>query len=556
MGRAVIRSGDNLIVGADAPVGTEVARVVGLIRADEAIGNLAGLELADGGSLPVSNANEFRFRYNTGLQRLEGSTNAAAYLPFAVGQGVVIVADSTALGTYPDAPLANGCPAWVASRLCSYILDKNDTTTPTDGRRVVASSDGKRWFRVMAPNPAWLGKAIWGIDAVAGNDDNDGGIVGGVWHPLATWDELRCRMAQGVVSVAQSVYLQTDLVEDVIIDWSHDDQLVGSCSTTIIGTRSDEYSGTCGAGTTAYDPATSSLGRIEDAAVPTGAWSTSGLVGHHFRMTTGTHIGYVGVIATELAASPTKCYYLPLVNVTTWTTGVAPLAGEQYTVYDLTTVTGKLEIQNPAAYVATLDVAFENLGVTEPVIENAGGVLVAYVSRFVGDHSTDDGGTTVAIGNRFAHTVGAFSLVAGRFDSTGNWFDGHGVDASDGSDFVVNGASIFSSLAAAACPVGLRGASTCTFVTWASWLPTGTIAPALDLQEMSFASLTTGYPCGKLVGALSSISVKTGAELFYAAGYAPTVTGAATDVAIGATTYTYAQLPVGKYPHGVVYQTE
>ena len=517
-------------------------------------GTATRLTLDSGAAAPVSRAHSAAFRYNEGLERPEFSTNTGPYLPFASGQGVIIVADSTALGAYPDAPLLNGCPAWVASRLCSYILDKNDTTTPTDGRRVIASSDGKRWFRVMAPNPAWLGKAIWGIDAVAGDDDNDGGVVGGVWRPLKTWDELRCRMAQGVVAVAQQVYLQTDLVEDVIIDWSHQDPLVGACYTMIIGTRFDEYSGTCGAGTAAYDPATDTEGLLADAAVPTGAWSTSGLVGHHFRMTTGTHIGYVGIIAPEYDDDATHAYYLPLVDVTTWTTGVAPLPGEHYTVYDLTTVTGRLEIMNDAAYVATIDVAFDNSAApASPVIEKIpGGMLVAYVSRFVGDHSTD-GGTTVAIGNRFAHTGSAFDLVTGQFDSTGNWFDGLGVDVAIGGDFTVNGESIFSAGLATACTLALRGASACYFVNWACWLPTGTIAPALDLQENSIADLTGAAAWGDITGALSAVHLRTGASLFYTTGNEPAIYAATTDLNIGGVFFAYTDLPVTNYPHGVAY---
>jgi hypothetical protein len=510
-------------------------------------GTATRLLLNEGATAPVSGAHEVAFRYNEGLERPEFSTNTGPYVPFAFGQGVIVVPDSTDLAAYDATPLANGTPAWVASRLCSYILNKLDTTSPVDGRRVILSSDGKRWHRVFAPVPYWLIQTVYAIDAGAGDDD----AVGDLANPLATWDELRCRMAQGVVGVAQVVYLLSDIDEDIVVDWSHDNQALGTAYTMIVGERFDEYSGTCD-DAEAYWPPTGLIGWLDDAAVPTGAWSTSGLIGHHFRMTSGLYDGYVGVIAPEVDDAPTSAYYLPLVDVTTWTTGGYPSAGDTYVVYDVTTVTGRLEIQNRAAYVMTLDVAFDNSEApTEDVIEVVpGGILVLELSRFIGDHSID-GGVIIAIGSRFNHTGSALYVNAGSFDNLGNWFEELGVDVAGGGQFIQDGESIFSSVAGD-CPLSVRGMASCVAESWACWLP-GTTGPALDLQEGSVMNWSGERAWGELDGVQPAVRVRTGGELWYSAGYTPAITGTAPEVSIGGAAYDYADLPLTNYPHGSVF---
>jgi hypothetical protein len=70
---------DDVAIGATTMVGTEKVRIVGILRIDDATGNLAGLELTDGDSLPVSGVGTARIRYNGALNQIEYSKNGGAW---------------------------------------------------------------------------------------------------------------------------------------------------------------------------------------------------------------------------------------------------------------------------------------------------------------------------------------------------------------------------------------------------------------------------------------------------------------------------------------------
>jgi hypothetical protein len=79
---------DDVAIGAAAMVGTEKVRIVGILRADDSVNNLAGLELTDGDSLPVSAGGVGRIRYNSATNLFEASENGGAYTPFVGSAGV------------------------------------------------------------------------------------------------------------------------------------------------------------------------------------------------------------------------------------------------------------------------------------------------------------------------------------------------------------------------------------------------------------------------------------------------------------------------------------
>jgi hypothetical protein len=81
-------STDQVIIGADVPIGTEKTRFVGYIRIDEP-GQIAGIELDDGHHFPVSSAGEARIRYNGTTNQLEVSLSGAAYTPVGATGGTV-----------------------------------------------------------------------------------------------------------------------------------------------------------------------------------------------------------------------------------------------------------------------------------------------------------------------------------------------------------------------------------------------------------------------------------------------------------------------------------
>ena len=524
--------------------------------ASKGSGTATALALSSGSTAPVSEANEFELRYNEALSQPEISVNGGPWVPLPSGStgGVIVVADTTALAAYDDAPLVNSTPAWVASKLGYFILNKNDTLSPIDGRRVVGSSDGKRWLRVLSPMQYWLDKPMYYISA-GGNDDNEGDIG----TPLATFDEVRCRMAGGVVSIPQTVHFVGIIhTEDIIVDWSHADVFVGTAYLLLEGERHTIlYAGTCGAGTTAYDPAGGTFGEIEDAGVPSGAWSTSGCSAKFFVMTSGPNTGYVGMIIGETPGDATKAYYMPLVDVVTETTDLAPLPGETYDVYSITRARGRFEIQNANAFVKTIDLFFESLDAAEVAIQLAnGGKFHPQISTFNGHNAFSLNGYIDAIGCRFALVAGtSFVVEGGVFISNGCWFETTGLDLRHAAALGITGNTVFLNGTGGTCGIACRLSASCQLLAWACWLDS--TGPAVTLDEKGVLYCVVGRLWGDLPsGGTSAIQVRRGGEMFYAAAYPPAITGATDDVRIGASLYAYVDLPVANYPHGVVYQTE
>lgn len=410
-----------------------------------------------------------------------------------------VVPNVTMLAAYPDAGLDDGTPVWVRSKLAHYILNKLDVTTVVDYRRIVPAVSGGRWHRVLAPVQYWLDKADYYIDQISGNDDNEGDIG----FPVATFDEIRCRMAGGVVGIAQTIHVVgASITENFIVDWSHENVNVGSAYTEITNSyKAILYSGTFAAAV-AYDPSTNAFGFIQDAGIPTGFWSTSGLIGKHFVITgppLDPLIGYTGIIISPVPDTSDFVYYLPLCDLLTLGTGVTPSPGNTYDVYDLGVIKGRLEIQNSDAYVTTLDIEFNNV---ENAIDNAiemtyGGTLVPQRSRFIGDHSTLFGGIISPFCSYFSHSSGVgISVRNSTINSYSNWFASSPIVISEGGNIIIIGDTILSTNVSIS-PSAILG------LTWVAEVP-GVSPATLTRTDLGGDWLADGLRSGLLLSWIGS----------------------------------------------------
>jgi hypothetical protein len=350
--------------------------------------------LSDGVAAPVSGANEVTFRYNTGLQRPEFSTNTGPYLPFASGSGVVIVANVAALGAYDDTPLDDSTPAWVGTLLCDWLIDRASTAVP-DGITVVACNSGVGNWHRGEPSRSWAYQTAWVIDQALGDDENYGGAAA----PLATHDELVRRIGTELGRGAAVIGVAFVGNYAGNLDWN-------GCSAwddvTLIyqGVRTILYSGSV-TGAVPYDAPTGAVGTITDAAIPA-SWTASGLVGKAIVMTNGATAGYVGWIEKDLGAK-TANYQQPT-DAVTLAQG-DPVVPQTFDIVDLTIVAGFIRVGGPMTVIAN-DLHLQGGGgAVDVVVAEAGSSLTLNTCQISGGICSANG-------------AGTLDLVACRADST------------------------------------------------------------------------------------------------------------------------------------------
>lgn len=134
---------------------------------------------------------------STGSTGATGATGATGETG-PTGPGFVSFPDAATLAAFASAPELEGTLAFVETFKSYYSLDKLSTTVP-NGVTVVSATGGGNWLRTEYGSPVWLVVQDWFIDAVTGNDENNGqaqvsgpGFVG----PLRTHAELERRWGE------------------------------------------------------------------------------------------------------------------------------------------------------------------------------------------------------------------------------------------------------------------------------------------------------------------------------------------------------------------------
>jgi len=117
------------------------------------------------------------------LRRLDDKPSGAAAQE--IGFHVLNVAALSALDT-TALLMVSGANVRVLSLKAQWDLDVSDTTTPADGITVALATPSGRWHRRQTPDPYWQAQTVWGVDSLAGNDENPGTAL----SPIRTMAEF------------------------------------------------------------------------------------------------------------------------------------------------------------------------------------------------------------------------------------------------------------------------------------------------------------------------------------------------------------------------------
>lgn len=396
------------------------------------------------------------------------------------------------------------------------------------------------------------------VNSATGSDSNPAGNAAKPWATLAKVREWMGKLTMTPAVGTVTVNLSGTFNEDLVIDWQMQSEEEGTTAVDFFGVRTNQYLGTAGAGTTAYAP-TATFGVLVDAGVPTGAWSTSGLLGLPFIMTSGAHNGEVGILIDQVPGQPTHAYYLPLANLSTTARGNhCPSAGDTYTVYSTTKINGKVQI-GPMSRTYLQDLAFDNSADSGAnVVEMLeGGTLITYGCTFKGNLLTQRGGYWQALVCLFnmVSASGQFTVgAAGMFDNWGCCIEGPGgmvLLQGAGSDNF--GTSVF--YGATNPGISLVASATYRFpfgdpATY--WLAAiNTQAPFISLAAQSVVGCEAGQMWGALTTGVANYATTIDQDSgFYYDGSsnAPVFSGPTYIADIGSTLYT--TLPINILGHG------
>lgn len=188
-----------------------------------------------------------------------------------------------------------------------------------------------------------LAQADWFVNALTGDDANDGATSATALRTFAEWSS---RIGGGRATVAMTVDIETDLTEDeFVIDGTF------PLTLTVRGTRTVLRSGTISA-VQDWDLSLSPIdeGQITDATLPAD-WVDSGpggtsLIGKMIVLTSGAGAGAQGWLLKDLGAKVARTSRL----LNTATFGVAdPVVTDGYDVVDLTALNGTVVVDHGAA---------------------------------------------------------------------------------------------------------------------------------------------------------------------------------------------------------------
>jgi hypothetical protein len=172
-----------------------------------------------------------------------------AQLGVILGLQLDSVTNIAALAAVDDLRIPDGSRKLVRTVKDTWTLDKTSAAV-VDGISVIATASATgRWVRDIKPSIEWAQQGTWFIDAVNGNDENDGYTDS---TELKTWGEFRRRVEIHGLQVFMWINVETDLdpADDIILECD------GGQGMYIVGIPTVAYSGTIAAGGWAFNPAT------------------------------------------------------------------------------------------------------------------------------------------------------------------------------------------------------------------------------------------------------------------------------------------------------------
>ena len=281
------------------------------------------------------------------------------------------------LGAYNSLNDVDGQIAYVAS-VDDYFSLLKAGGLGTNNITVVDATppDGAQWQRRLVASQKWLTQDLWTVDAVNGNDENDGNPA-----PIKTFKELQRRIG------AQAGQIRQNTVVTVAAGPDNDENFTLDVETTntatflrVTGVRTTLYSGTFTAPYQAADPLTNLPDVVTDGALAVD-WATVGAVtgltlatayntGRLLEITSSAIPANRGAVAfaakqspnaianvRELATSPWVAYgpdYTP-----GFESQITPALGDGYTIHNIPVLSGVHEIgcRNRPVVVENLKIA-------------------------------------------------------------------------------------------------------------------------------------------------------------------------------------------------------
>lgn len=313
----------------------------------QGFGRTRALEFPDGQDAPTSPSGRGSIRYNDTTKQFEASVDGATYEAFGgVGGGGTTVPNFAAVSALDDTTFDNGANVAVASVRDFFELDTTSTLA-VDGVTVLATLSGTgRWVRRQLPSTVWSTRDTWHINALTGDDQNDGATAG---TALATHAEIVRRVGMLEVRQFVTVNIDSDLTEDFYISFNCVEEgglLIGGFA--YVGTPTTIRSSTFTAGTQpwVYNPAGSRQdGQVEDTSLGGAGWELG--LGRRLRVTSGAAVDSVSWVARDLGADVARV--APWFDLNFFSESAGPSSGDSYVVEQLPTITGGHTVTGDAA---------------------------------------------------------------------------------------------------------------------------------------------------------------------------------------------------------------
>jgi hypothetical protein len=205
-------------------------------------------------------------------------------------RNIQTVANVAALAALAAGTLPDGSLVFVQTYKAYFELVASAQAAVADVLVAASGNAGHLWERVLE-SPDWTGQLAWGVDPVAGNNENAGTVA----SPVKTLGEIARRWKNAVLQAqAYTITITSDTASTDINTWSFD--FVPGGTLQLIGTPTLLYTGTVTTWTARTAAPSATTDTIQDTTIPV-SFTASGLMatGVRFRRTNGTAAYWYGM---------------------------------------------------------------------------------------------------------------------------------------------------------------------------------------------------------------------------------------------------------------------
>lgn len=245
------------------------------------------------------------------------------------------VQNVAALEALDDSTFVDGTLVPMRSVLANWALVRTpNASTVVDNITVATTASGMGvWVRETGSNSEWLSRDFWSIDAIAGNDENDGATD---LTALKTVAELERRI-DGEYYLPTSGMCNIHIVGNLPTGWTFNGKRDKRIVVVVQGDATIVYSGTFQAGSTDAIPGANVAAVVVDAGIP------AGLVEDQIVLSAGASTpGASCALDKAVGGGPggAGAYRYPgLIDIGTFTP-VLPVVGDPFDVVTRSTIAG------------------------------------------------------------------------------------------------------------------------------------------------------------------------------------------------------------------------